>query len=150
MDLWKFFTPSLRAMAVYGPAATYASDAQSASSGYQAWAIFPELRLHLPTERIRPFVALGIGAGQLIGAQSAVNEVSPRQGSVGLFGQVSAGLQVAINKQWSVGAEAGLQRFTGVRGGLSYTTSTPTPAQEATESAEVAGFGQASLTFHFL
>ena len=150
LDFWRRVTVSLRGMAVLGPAAGYHGDGGDAPGGYQAWAVFPELRFHTRDGPLRPFVGLGLGVGYLIGSlEQNANEVSPREGLPGPFGQASGGLQYADGPGLMLGVEGGVQLFTRVRGGQGYTFSPPTPAQEGARSSEKAAFLQATVGWRF-
>jgi hypothetical protein len=128
MDWRNFCTVGIRGLGVFGSAPS------RGGTGYQAWAVLPELRLHVPGDIAQAFFELGVGVGQLQSAGGGEREVTFLHGNPGLFLQGGLGLRAIVGPV-TVTAEALMMLFTQVMGGNGAWIRPPTPEQETQKNS---------------
>lgn len=94
-EFFGFLTVSLRALGVLGATS-------------QAWAAYPELRLHYPGLMVKPYLTLATGVGQLLAAPSPVDGVL--RFAPGIFLAASLGVAVELG-QFDLGGEVGIHVY---------------------------------------
>ena len=131
VDFWDFLTVSLRGEGAF---AKEASSPQLVGGAYQGWAALPELRLHLPTRYVQPFIEGGVGIGQLVSSNisSDVYEYTPQHGRIGAFWQVGLGAR-ALAGPVTISLEGLVMVYSRVSGGNGTFLKQPTAAEEAAE-----------------
>lgn len=131
VDFWDFLTVSLRGEAAFaeGP-----SDPMHFGGAYQGWAALPELRLHLPTRYVQPFIEGGIGLGKLVKATGDYDygEYTPQHGRTAGFWQVGLGAR-ALAGPVTISLEGLVMVYGRVSGGNGTYNGLPTAAEEAAE-----------------
>lgn len=109
----------LRGEYVFGsqPVGTCSGCGLGTTQGYQAWMVFPELRLSTPTPFVKVDLALGGGLGYLKGINLKDTSLADSNGAAKPFGQVGLGLKVGIpTTDVYVRAEGSVSLFTSVTG----------------------------------
>lgn len=138
VDLGNFSTVGIRGLGVLG------ADPRNGGTGYQAWAVLPEVRFHPRTRKAQPFLELGVGVGQLLRASGGDRQVTSIHGNPGLFLQGGLGMRV-IAGPVTVTAEGLVMLFTQVMGGNDTAIRPPTPEAEARKEGVLAAMFQLSI-----
>jgi len=117
LNLISFLTVSLRGEGAFGAVGIEDGRTASTGVGYQAWSVFPELRLSTPLPVISADVALGAGLGHLTGM--AITKPGALNANDGAqpFGQLGVGVRIDIPRtSVFVRAEGSVAVYTGVTG----------------------------------
>jgi hypothetical protein len=111
VDFLDLLTVSVRGQGAFGP------DLSGEARRYEAWSVFPELRLRTPTPYVQADLALGVGLGKLNEFTLTQTGDLDRNDTPSPFGRAGLGLRLNIpSTEWFIRAEGGVSIYARVSG----------------------------------